>query len=133
MSAPKKPSAERVQETADMLNSLPPEARDKILANVGREDPLLAIELEKRFFMFEHLERREDAELQQLLRGVDIDELALALRGVSDSLRDKILNNMTVRQATTVRDRVEELGPQPASLVAEARQAIVAKAKALFE
>ena len=125
--------SKRVKETAELLNSLPPAERDKILANVSREDPALAVELEKLFFMFEHLERREDAELQQLLRQVDPEELALALRGAEDGLRDKILNNMTVRQANTVRERIEELGPQPASKVAEARQAIVAKAKALWE
>ena len=68
-----------------------------------------------------------------MLRTVDGAELAVALKGVSDEVRDKITRNLSERAAENVLEEVELLGPVRLAQVEEAQQAVIRIIRSLEE
>ena len=73
--------------------------------------------------MFEDIVTLEDRAVQLVLRQVDTGELALALKGVPEQVRDKITGNLSERAAENLIEEVELLGPVRLRQVEEAQQA----------
>jgi len=67
----------------------------------------------------------ENRDLQQVLRQVDGADLAPAMKGVSDDVRDKITSNMSERAAQTLVEDIDLLGPVLLRQVEEAQQKII--------
>ena len=88
-------------------------------------DPELAEEIKSRMFMFEDIVMLENRDLQQVLRQVDGADLAPAMKGVSDDVRDKITSNMSERAAQTLIEDIDLLGPVLLRQVEEAQQKII--------
>jgi flagellar motor switch protein FliG len=86
---------------------------------------VLADEIKSKMFMFEDVTTLEDRSIQLVLREVDSAELALALKGVSDAVRDKITKNLSERAATNLIEEVELLGTVRLRQVEEAQQNII--------
>ena len=80
-------------------------------------------------FTFEDLQRVDGAGLQALLRAVEKDKLALALKGASEALREMFMKNLTERAAKLLRDDIAGLGPVRLRDVDEAQATIVLLAK----
>jgi flagellar motor switch protein FliG len=80
-------------------------------------------------FTFEDLQRVDGIGLQALLRAVEKDKLALALKGASENLRELFMKNLTERAAKLLRDDIAALGPVRLRDVDEAQAMIVAAAK----
>jgi flagellar motor switch protein FliG len=76
-------------------------------------------------FMFEDILMLENRDLQQVLRQVDGADLAPAMKGVSDDVRDKITANMSERAAQTLIEDIDLLGPVLLRQVEEAQQKII--------
>ena len=96
-------------------------------------DPALAEEVKSRMFMFEDIVNLDDRSVQQVLRQVDTAELALALKGVSDTVRSKITTNLSERAAENLLDEVEMLGAVRLAQVEEAQQSIIRTIRQLEE
>ena len=60
-----------------------------------------------------------------MLKEVENEELALALRTASEELKDKIFRNMSERAAQLIREEMEFMGPVRLSDVESAQQKIV--------
>ncbi|RYJ00843.1 MAG: flagellar motor switch protein FliG, partial [Actinomycetales bacterium] len=84
-------------------------------------------------FMFEDIVELEDRSVQLVLRQVDNAELALAIKGVTDPVRDKITSNMSERAAATLIEEVELLGAVRLTQVEESRQSIIRTIRMLEE
>ena len=69
--------------------------------------------------------------VQTLLRGVEKDQLALALKGASDALREMFFSNMSERASKIMRDEMESMGPVRLRDVDQAQMAMVQAAKDL--
>jgi len=63
--------------------------------------------------------------VQLVLRQVDTKDLALALKGASQEVQEKIFRNMSQRAAQMLKEDMEYMGPVRARLVNEAQQKIV--------
>ena len=74
-----------------------------------------------------------DRDVQLVLRKVDSAELALALKGVTEAVRDKITSNLSERAATNVLEEVDMLGSVRLSQVEEAQQSIIRTIRTLEE
>jgi flagellar motor switch protein FliG len=96
-----------------------------IVEGLEARDPELAEEIKSRMFMFEDIVMLENRDLQQVLRQVDAAELAPAMKGVSDEVRDKITANMSERAAQTLVEDIDLLGPVLLRQVEEAQQKII--------
>ncbi len=97
----------------------------QIVEGLEALDPVLADEIKSKMFMFEDVTTLEDRSIQLVLREVDSAELALALKGVSDVVRDKITKNLSERAATNLIEEVELLGTVRLRQVEEAQQNII--------
>ena len=93
----------------------------------------LADEVRSRMFMFEDVVTLEDRSVQLVLRQVDNAELAMALKGVSETVRGKITGNMSERAAQTLLEEVDLLGAVRLTQVEEAQQSIIRTIRQLEE
>jgi len=84
-------------------------------------------------FMFEDIITLDDRSVQLVLRSVESNELALALKGVTDSVRDKITGNLSARAAENLIEEVELLGAVRLTQVEEAQQSIIRTIRQLEE
>ena len=88
-------------------------------------DGELAEEVRSLLFVFDDVVKIDDRGLQLVLKEVDQKDLTLALRGVSDEVKDKLLRNMSQRGAEMLLEELEIQPPQRRSVVEEAQSRIV--------
>jgi flagellar motor switch protein FliG len=97
----------------------------EVLANLEQQNPELAERVQQAMFTFEDLVKLDDRSLQRVLREVDMRELALALKGASEELKDKIFRNMSQRAAQILREEMDYMGPVRLRDVTVAQRRIV--------
>lgn len=114
-----------VESVAEMLN-LADRTTEKVIFEVLEEqDAELAQEIRRLMFVFEDILLVNDKGIQAMLREIDQNDLALALRTATEELKNKILGNMSERASTLVREEIEFMGPVRLSDVEAAQQKIV--------
>jgi flagellar motor switch protein FliG len=116
---------------AEIFNNLDRQSEQRILSALEERSRDAAERIRGLMFTFDDLQRLTGPGLQTLLRAVEKDKLALALKGASETLRDLFLRNMTERAAKLLKDDIAALGPVRLRDVDEAQAAIVATAKDL--
>ena len=84
-------------------------------------------------FVFEDLSKLDPGGVQTLLRSVDKDKLALALKGANDEMRNLFMSNMSERAAKLMREDMAAMGPVKLKDVEGAQQEMVVVAKALAD
>lgn len=104
-----------------------------ILGKLEETDNELVEKIRKKMFTFEALGELDDRILQSILRRINNDSLALALKTASDPLKQRFFSNMSPRAAEMIRDDLEALGPVRLSDVEAMQQAIVKTAMRLQE
>ena len=114
---------------AEIFNNLDRQAEARILGALEERNRDSAERIRGLMFTFEDLQRVDGAGLQALLRAVEKDKLALALKGASENLRELFMKNLTERAAKLLRDDIASLGPVRLRDVDEAQAMIVAIAK----
>ena len=114
-----------VQAVAEILNLAGRAAEKAILGGLVDDSPVLVDEIRRLMFVFEDILRVDDRGIQAVLKEVDNDELALALRTASDELKEKIFSNMSERAAQLIKEEMEFMGPVRVSDVEGAQQKIV--------
>ena len=82
-------------------------------------------------FTFDDLAKLDAASAQTLLRNVEKDKLAVALKGSNEAVREFFFGNMTARAAKMLRDDMEALGPVRLRDVDEVQSEMVNVAKDL--
>jgi flagellar motor switch protein FliG len=120
-----------VDSLAEILNSAGRSAERTVIEGLASSDPVLADAVRLRMFTFEDIVELEDREIQLILREVDQKDLVLALRGVGEELREKILRNLSQRGAEMLREDMEVSPPQRRAVVEEAQGKIVAVVRRL--
>jgi flagellar motor switch protein FliG len=76
-------------------------------------------------FVFEDILLVDDKGIQAVLKEVDNDQLALALKTSSEDLKAKIFKNMSERAAQLINEDMQYMGPVRVSDVEQAQQRIV--------
>jgi hypothetical protein len=62
-------------------------------------------------FVFDDLLKLDDKAIRSLLKEVENNQWAIALKGASDEIRQKIFGNLSQRAAETLKEEMEFLGP----------------------
>ncbi len=114
-----------LQMLVQILINLPREVMQEILDNLEQQNPELAERVQQAMFTFEDLVKLDDRSLQRVLREVDMRELALALKGASEELKDKIFRNMSQRAAQILREEMDYMGPVRLRDVTAAQRRVV--------
>lgn len=117
-----------------VLNRVDRGTEKSILGRLETSDEQLTEEIKKRLFTFDDIAGLDDRSLQRVLREIDLhNDLPLALKASSDSVKEKIFSNMSVRAAETLQEDMEYMGPVRLSSVEEAQQKIVNAVRELDE
>ncbi len=109
----------------EIINRVDRGTERNILETLEEQDPELAEEIKKRLFVFEDIIALDDRSLQRILREVEMKDLALALKGASEELKEKFFRNMSKRAAQMLKEDMEYMGPVRVRDVEEAQQRIV--------
>jgi flagellar motor switch protein FliG len=120
-----------VQALADILNFSDRATERNILDRLGRADEELAHEVRSLLFTFEDIFGLDDRAIQLVLKEVDSKDLALALRGASEDVTERIMTNMSERGAEMLKEEMEFMPPQRRRVVEEAQSKIVAVVRRL--
>lgn len=118
---------------ADIFNYLDRQTEDRFLSNLEERNRDSAERIRALMFTFEDLNRLDPGAVQTLLRNVEKDKLAIALKGASDKLRDLFFTNMSERAAKILKEDMEAMGPVRLRDVDEAQQNMVATARNLAD
>ncbi|MBX3352046.1 MAG: flagellar motor switch protein FliG [Phycisphaeraceae bacterium] len=114
-----------IDAVAEILNLADRTTEKQIMEGLEAEDPELVEQIRRLMFVFEDIRMVDDRGIQGVLKEVDNDELALALKTASDELKQKIFNNMSERAAQLIKEDMEYMGPVRISDVESAQQRIV--------
>ncbi|WP_146953439.1 flagellar motor switch protein FliG [Cellulomonas soli] len=122
-----------VQPLVEIINRADPTTEKLILEGLIARDEALAEEVRSRMFVFGDIVLLEDRAMQLVLRQVETSELSVALKGVAEEVRDKILRNLSERARENLIEEIDLLGPVRLSQVEDARAGIVQVIRRLEE
>lgn len=114
-----------VETVAEILNLVDRTTEKGIMEGLEAEDPDLVEQIRRLMFVFEDIRLVDDKGIQAVLKEVDNDELALALKTASEELKSKIFKNMSERASQLIKEDMEFMGPVRVSDVESAQQRIV--------
>ncbi len=114
-----------VDSIVEILNLVDRSSEKSIIESLEDEDPDLAEEIKKKMFIFEDIVMLDDRSIGKVLREVNTDEMAKALKQVDTEVQDKIFRNMSKRAGTMLKEEMEYMGPIRVKDVEEAQQKIV--------
>ena len=114
-----------VDAVVDILNSVDRGTEKHIMETLEIEEPELADEIRKKMFVFEDILLLDDRSIQRVLRDVDNNDLAVALKSANEQVQTAIFNNLSKRLAAMIREDMEFMGPVRMKDVEEAQQKIV--------
>jgi flagellar motor switch protein FliG len=120
-----------LQPLVEIINRADRGTEKQILEGLEALNPELAEEVRSKMFMFEDIVGLEDRSIQLVLRQVESADLATALKGVAETVRDKIMRNLSGRAAENLADEIEMLGPVRLRQVEEAQAKVVQNIRAL--
>jgi flagellar motor switch protein FliG len=126
-------SAGGIKSLAEILNRTDRSTERNVLDSLTEADEELAAEVRRLLFVFEDIVKLDDRSIQLVLREADQKDLALALRGVNDDVKERILSNMSERGATMLVEEMAYQPPQRKRVVEEAQGRIVAIVRKLEE
>jgi flagellar motor switch protein FliG len=125
--------ADGVQTLIEILNRSDRATERSIFEGLDDHNGELADEVRSRMFVFEDIVTLDDRSVQLVLRQVEAKELATALKGVKQEVRDKIMRNMSERAAQNLAEEITLLGPVKMKTVEESQGGIVRVIRALEE
>ena len=114
-----------VDAVVEILNAVDRGTEKHIMETLEIEEPELADEIRKKMFVFEDILLLDDRSIQRVLRDVDNNDLAVALKGANENVQAAIFNNLSKRLAAMIREDMEFMGPVRMKDVEEAQQKIV--------
>lgn len=114
-----------VDAVVEILNTVDRGTEKHIMETLEIEEPELTDEIRKKMFVFEDILLLDDRAIQRVLRDVDNNDLAIALKGSNEQVQNAIFNNMSKRLAVMIKEDMEFMGPVRMKDVEEAQQKIV--------
>ena len=116
---------------ADIFNNFDRQTEARFIAALEERNRESAERIRALMFVFEDLSKLDPGGVQTLLRAVEKDQLGLALKGSSDTLREMFFSNMSERASKIMREDMESMGPVRLKDVDTAQMAMVQVAKDL--
>ncbi len=114
-----------IDAVAEILNVSDRATERTLLENLSQEDPDLVEDIRRLMFVFEDIGRFSDKDMQIVLKNVESSQWAMALKGASSELKDKVFRNMSTRAGDMLREELGFLGAVKLSAVEAKQQEIV--------
>lgn len=116
---------------AEVFNNFDRQTESRFMTALEEVNRDSAERIKTLMFTFEDLARLDNASAQTLLRHVDKDKLAIAMKGSNEAVRNFFLSNMSQRAANILREDMDVMGPVRLRDVDEAQGRMVNLAKDL--
>jgi flagellar motor switch protein FliG len=110
---------------AEILNVTDRATERIVLESLGKDNPELVEEIRRLMFVFEDIQKLADKDIQAILKNVETSQWAMALKGASPPLQEKIMKNMSSRAAEILKEEMDFLGRVKVSDVEGVQQKIV--------
>ncbi|NLA27166.1 MAG: flagellar motor switch protein FliG [Firmicutes bacterium] len=117
----------------EILNHVDRSTEKLILEDLEKDNAELAEQIRQQMFIFEDIITLDDSSIQRVLRDLDGDDIALALKGASDEVKNRIVKNISKRAGEILKENMEFMGPVRLREVEEAQQKVVALVRKLDE
>ncbi|MCE2510830.1 MAG: flagellar motor switch protein FliG [Alphaproteobacteria bacterium] len=114
---------------AEIFNGFDRATESRLMGSLEERNRDAAERIKALMFTFEDLGKLDPSGVQTLLRSVEKDKLALALKGSSETIRDLFFQNMSERAGKILREDMEAMGPVRLREVDEAQTYMVNTAK----
>ena len=118
---------------ADIFNNLDRNTETRFMTGLEERNRESAEKIKALMFTFDDLARLDNAGVQTLLRQVEKDQLATALKGASEEVKSLFFQNMSERAGKMMKEDMEAMGAVRLKEVDEAQAIIVQSAKALAD
>ncbi len=118
---------------ADIFNNLDRNAENRFMTALEERNRESAERIKQLMFTFDDLVRVDNSGIQKLLRQVEKEQLAIALKGAAEEVRELFFANMSERAGKMMREDMEAMGAVRLRDVDDAQAAVVAVAKALSD
>src|SRR3984893_9004644 len=116
---------------AEIFNNFDRQTETRFITSLEEENRESAERIKALMFTFDDLVKLDAASAQTLMRHVDKDKLAVALKGAGEPVREFFMGNMSTRAAKMLIDDMQALGPVRLRDVDEAQALLVNLAKDL--
>jgi flagellar motor switch protein FliG len=118
-------------DVAKIVNNLSRPLAEKLLRSIRKRDRALADAIEEEMFVFDDLANLDAKSLGAVLRMVDADKLALAIKGAGAGLSQQMLSTLSSRAAQTIADEIAEMGPVSRADIEEAQKSVTVIARSM--
>ena len=122
-----------IQAAAKIMNSTKTELENSIMTGHNEIDPDLMQKIQDNMFTFENLVSVDNKGIQVLMRNVEPDMLMVALKGASEEVMARFMDNMSERARGMFRDDMEAKGPVRLADVEETQKKIMRIARKLSD
>src|SRR6266568_7835254 len=96
---------------AEIFNNFDRQTETRFMTALEEENRESAERIKTLMFTFDDLVRLDSASAQTLMRHIDKDKLAVALKGATDQVREFFMGNMSTRAAKMLVDEMKAIGP----------------------
>jgi flagellar motor switch protein FliG len=117
----------------EILNNVDRGTEKLILEELEKDDAELAETIRQQMFIFDDIVNLDDASIQRIVRDLDNNDIAMALKGSSDEVKTRIFKNISKRAGEILHENMEFMGPVRLREVEEAQQRVVAVIRRLDE
>jgi flagellar motor switch protein FliG len=118
---------------AEIFNNFDRQTEERFLTSLEAMNKEASEKIRALMFTFEDLVKLDPSGIQTLLRNIDKNKLAVALKGGSETVRNLFFTNMSERAGKILREDMQAMGPVRLRDVDEAQQTIVQTAKSLAQ
>ena len=121
-------SPDVIKEVEDVLERKLASLVNQDYTIIGGVDAIVAIladEIRRKMFVFEDILSLDDRAIQRVLRDVDNNDLAVALKNANEEVQNVIFNNLSKRLGAMIKEDMDFMGPVRLKDVEEAQQKIV--------
>ena len=121
------------KEASELLAALDPGTRERILGEIEKSDPSLAVSLRQGMVNFDLILSLDSPSLQKILRMTPESLVALSLRGLAPESEALFFSKTSERQGRAFREERDRIGPHKLSEVESAREKISEIARTLHD
>jgi len=118
---------------AEIFNNFDRENEQKFIAILEERNRDAAEKIKALMFTFDDLTKLDASGIQTLIRAIEKEKLAMALKGASEKMRDMFFANMSERAGKLLKEEMQAMGAVRLKDVDEAQMAMVNLAKELAD
>ena len=135
LSTPKNKPAlyDGVESIADIFSNMDKRTENKLMTDLFERNRDIAQSVRSHMFTFEDLADLDGLTLQKIIRNIDRKQIAIALKGASESLKNIILENMSQNAGVMLLEDMDALGAVRVKEVDAAQTSIIDTIKKMVQ